>query len=843
MRLGALAWRSLAARPLRSFLTIVGVALGVAIVSATLLANQASSAALERAAQELFGRAELRVRAFNDEGFTPAGVKLLRQIPGVLNATAVSERPGTVLAAEPDGVYNLLAFGIDPVEDARIRDWELAGGSFLDPAEPDGILVSADWARENGMAVGDELLLVGRRIGVPASRIVGLLGGGGFGALSSGNVVVFQRAFLADAFEQPAPVRYVDLEIAEGHAAAVEAAMDATLTEPFVVETAADAAAQLDRAQAGVAGLAFLFGMVALAVGAFLVANTLAMTVTERTRELGLLRAAGTTGRQVIGLVLRQGAVIAVVGSLGGVLMGVVAATLLIGYLRSTRALLIGGVPWNPVALALALLLGVAVTLAAAGLPALAAARISPLDALRPSRQPGRSLAGRLGWIVLFAAAAVLVGALAYPVDRGDASPLGSLLAVAILLSGTVVVAGLLQPLAKLIGRPFELFFGAEGMLGRVNLGRHRVRTGLTVGALVIGLSAIVALGAVSASARATASRWIDSILPSDEIFRIGVAQPVDAPPENLLEIQGIRVVSPISEFPAVIADDAGPREVSVAGIDPTLYQDSDALIFTAGTRAAAFEALRTGDAVLVPDGMARRDGLTVGAALPLATPGGEIYAFRVAGVVAYSLPARSPDGALLVSQRAARDRFGVTTARLWALVPRADARISTFREEAANAARAQGGELVTTEELADELGRGLDRLIGLFDILALLAVFIGGLGIVNTLAVGVAERRREIAILRSHGMTVSQVQAMVVSEASIMGAVGGVTAVATGLLVAWVTVTLGSPRDFSAGLALPWVLLAVVILLGIGIAALAGILPARRAASAAITDDLRHFE
>jgi ABC-type antimicrobial peptide transport system permease subunit len=91
--------------------------------------------------------------------------------------------------------------------------------------------------------------------------------------------------------------------------------------------------------------------------------------------------------------------------------------------------------------------------------------------------------------------------------------------------------------------------------------------------------------------------------------------------------------------------------------------------------------------------------------------------------------------------------------------------------------------------------------------------------------------------------MTVSQVQAMVVSEASIMGAVGGVTAVATGLLVAWVTVSLGSPRDFGAGLALPWALLVVVVLLGIGIAALAGILPARRAAAAPITDDLRHFE
>jgi putative ABC transport system permease protein len=121
--------------------------------------------------------------------------------------------------------------------------------------------------------------------------------------------------------------------------------------------------------------------------------------------------------------------------------------------------------------------------------------------------------------------------------------------------------------------------------------------------------------------------------------------------------------------------------------------------------------------------------------------------------------------------------------------------------------------------------------------------VVIGSLGIVNTLAMGVVERGREIAILRSHGMTVGQVQAMVVSEAAIMGAVGGVAAVATGLLVAWATVTFGAPGDFAAGLAIPWSLLAAVLLLGIGVASAAGIYPARIAARTSITGSLKHFE
>ncbi len=844
MGLGAIAWRSLAARPLRTGLTIAGIALGVAIVAATLLANQASASALERAAQELFGRAQLRVRAFNDVGFDPANVKLMRQLPGVLNAAAVIEKPGTAMSTAPgpdEQVFTMLAIGVDPADEMHIRDWDLADGSFLDAGATDEVLVTATWARDHHLGLGDELLL--NTTGLPHCTIVGLLNPTGFGALASGNVAVFDREFLAGAFDVTPPIRYVDLQIGPGQEAAVQAGLDATLTDPFVVETAADAAVQLGRAQAGFAGLAFLFGAVSLAVGAFLVANTLSMTVAERTRELGLLRAAGTTSRQIMGFVLRQAAALAVIGSVAGILLGIAAATLMIAFLRTTRALLIEGVPWNLGSLALASAIGVLVTLAAAVIPSIAASRVSPLDALRPSRLPGRSLGGRLRWIVAFVALATLVGGFLYPLDRGDASPIGALVAVAILVAATVLVAAILQPAARLVGRPFEAFFGAEGMLGRANLGRHRVRTGLTVGALVIGLATVVALGAVSASARATAQRWVDSILPSGQVFRISVAPDAGQAPGYLMQIGGIAAASPIIEFPAVIAGDQAPTEVSMAGIDPTVYQDAGALIFIQGDRAAAFQALRAGGAVLVPDGMAQRDGLAPGSTLPLATPGGEIHQFRVVGVIAYTLPARSPDGAMLVSLSDARDRFGATTAHLWALIPRDGTPLAGFRSAASGVASEQGGELLTTEQLGEELGLGLDRLIGLFDVLALLAVLIGGLGIVNTLTVGVAERSREIAILRSHGMTVGQVQAMVVSEASIMGAVGGLAAAAAGMLVAWVAVTFATPGDFGAGLAVPWPLLAVVVLLGIGVASLAGIYPARRAARSPITNDLRHFE
>ncbi|HEX3220017.1 MAG TPA: FtsX-like permease family protein [Candidatus Limnocylindria bacterium] len=843
MRLGALAWRGLAARPLRTALTVAGVSLGVAIIAASLIAGQAATEAVRRAAQELLGSAQLRVRAFDTDGFTPRTVTALRQIPGVLNAAAVSEERGRGVAAEPDRAFSMLVIGVEPDEEEKVRTYEIVAGKFLDASDPAGVLVNAGWARDNGFELGDELLLNGRRNGVPPNHIVGMLGDSGFGALGTGQVMVMNRAFLENAFDVPVPVRYVDLQVAEGREADVQAQLDRTMTEPFVVETLADAERQLGQAQAGFSGLAFLFGLVALAVGAFLVANTLAMTVAERTREIGLLRAAGTTSRQVLWLFLRQGVVLAVAGGLIGTFLGLLLANSMIAFLESTRALLISGAPFSPAALLLAFALGAVVTLAGAVVPALAAARLSPLDALRPSRQPGRTLGGRLPWLAGLAILAVAVGAVAYPLQRGESSIGGVLLAVALLVGGAVGTALLLQPLATVVGRPFASFFGAQGYLGRANLGRDPVRTGLTVGALVIGLSSVVALGFVSGSARLTAERWVDSILPGGHAIRLGTSDDIESRRSVMSGIPGVKRASPVAEFPAVEVMGDQRREASIAGINPSAFQDSGSLLVEGSSREHAFQALRDGSAVLVPRAVAARDGLAVGDRLELALAGGDPQSFTVAGLVAYSLPTRTSDGALLISLADAQERFGVTEASLWTLEPDGSLSDTAFSSQVQKTANSLSAQALTARDLSSELSRSLDRIIGLFDVLALLAVVIGGLGIVNTLAVGVLERSREIAILRSHGMTIGQVQAMVVSEAGIIGAVGGIAAVAIGALVAWVIVTLAAPGDFAAGMAVPWALLAAVVLLGIGVASLAGLYPARAAAATSITESLKHFE
>jgi putative ABC transport system permease protein len=668
MRLATLAWRGLSTRRLRSSLTIIGVALGVALVAGTLLANQAASEAVERSAQEILGKAELRVRAFDPAGFSPRTVELLRHVsPAVTAAAAVAERRLLVTDLVETG-FNLLTLGVDPADEAVVRTYDLEAGAFLSQ-NPSDAVVNAAWASRTGMGIGDQLVLNGARKGTPHLRIVGLLGDLGVGALQQGNVLVINRTTLNDAFDVPAPVSYVDLVVVEGRAADVQSALDREMTEPFIVETVADEQLSLGRAQQGFAGIAFLFGLVALVVGSFLVANTLAMTLSEQTREIGLLRAAGLTSRQVMGLFLRQGAVVAAIGSAIGLVLGVGLAGLIIGFLRSTRAVLVTGLPINPLALLIAFGMGIVVTLAASAVPAAAASRISPMDALRPSRQPGRTLWGRLRWIVVLELVVVLLGVAAYPVDRGQFGVGGVALALAILLAGTALTALLLQPLSRVVGRPFEWFFGAQGLLGRANLGRDQARTGLTISALIIALSAVVTLGVVANSARATAERWVSSVLPGGYAIRFSNPVDIAASRPDLESTAGTAAVSPIADFPAVILFGDVPREASLAGIDPSVFSGTGSLIFVHGTREAAFQSLADGGGILLPEGFALRYDLGVGSTVQLAKPGQDPQAFTVAGIIAYTLPARSADGALLIGLADAQERFGATTASVWAFV------------------------------------------------------------------------------------------------------------------------------------------------------------------------------
>jgi putative ABC transport system permease protein len=577
-----------------------------------------------------------------------------------------------------------------------------------------------------------------------------------------------------------------------------------------------------------------LIAAIALFAGAFLIFNTLSMTVVERIRELGLLRAAGATRGQVTRFILVQASAIGVAGSVLGIALGALVAGGMAVWMRT-----IGSVPLGAPVLAVpdgaaALAIGVLVTLGAAIEPARRAGRIPPVEALKARLDLPSARRARLRWLVVVFALVGMVGLFIWPRGAGDLALLRALTVYLVLLFVALAVPFLLPGLARIAGAPFALISRLEERLARTSVLRDRSRAALTVGSLTVGLAMIVALGGVGQHARLAAGAWIADVVPGDlvvtSIFPRALEEGVD---ETLASLPGVASVSPVATFDLAIDG----RRVDGAVMSGADLAADGRLHIVAGDRDAALAAIDAGGSIIVPAGVAARDGLTVGGTVSVTTADGSALALRIAGVAERTLPGRTGES-LLVGWHDA-ERLGVAGADAFAVrfaVGATDAQRAALADEA----RTLALDPVELGRIQGAIGEALDRVFGLFDALALVAVVIAALGIVNTLTMNVLERVREIGVLRAAGMTRRQVWRSVVVEAGITGLVGAVCGVASGVVVGALMVVLSGGRwDLAA--AIPWLAVATAFVLGVALAMLAAAYPARLASGVSIVRAVGH--
>jgi putative ABC transport system permease protein len=831
--LHGLAWRGLRARPLRTGLTTVGVALGVAVLYAGLATNAGVTASIDRAVDELVGRADMRVAALGESGLSDAAVVTIEGTTGVIVSAPSFERR-TYLGSAPFGPGPLPApvtlVGIDPEREPRIHDLTLAFGQGLGSAGDPNALVSATLAREDGLSIGSRLGIEG--IDEPVYlRIGGILAGDGPWGVANGRAVVTTLPIARSVFGADAGgATRVDLEIADGiDSSAVIHALETRLqSEPFVVSTPREIAASLAATTGDFAAMTALIAAVALFAGAFLIFNTLSMTVVERVRELGLLRAAGATRRQLTGYILLQASVVGVGGSALGILLGGVLASGVSGWIGSVGAVPVG----TPVArledALAALAVGVGVTMAAAVEPSRRAGRVAPVEALKARLELPSTRRARLRWLVVVFAVVGVLGLAIWPRAVGEAAIVRALVVYVVLLVAALLVPVTLPTLARVAGTPFIAIARLEERLGRASVLRDRSRAALTVGALTIGLSLIVALGGVGQHARAAARSWIADVVPGDlvltSIFPRDLEEGID---ETLVDLPGVHSVSPFATFDLAI-DGRRADGAAVVGAD---LDDDGRLVLLAGDRPAALASLDRGGAAIVPAATAARDGSGVGSRLVVAAADGTAVDLVIAGIAERTLPGRSGDS-VLVGWPDAR-RLGVAGADGFAV--RFDRPASAVDQaRLVEEARSLALDPVPLDRIQGAVSDALDRVFGLFDVLSLVAVVVASLGIVNTLTMSVLERVREIGVLRAAGMTRRQVWRSVVVEAGVTGLAGGISGVVTGMVVGGLLIVLSGGRLDPAG-AVPWAAVGVAFVLGVGLAMLAAAYPARLASGVSI--------
>lgn len=843
------AWRSLVARPARTLLTAFGIAIGVAVLVAALAVDAGLDASVDRTVGALVGRADLRVAAFTESGLTGRTLAAVDAVPGVAVAAPAIERrtflrgaPGRPATTEPVTVV-----GVDMGREGGVRDLSVVRGWAATTLAPDEVLITERLAASAGVDMGADLTLLGA--GAPvAVRVGGILAGDGPVPGSQGRTIV---ASLVTATQLATPdgggvpstdptaidgLTRIDVVLASGaDAPSVTAAIEAAITaDPYVLSAPGDLAASLRASTADVRSTMALLAAISLFAAAFVILNTLAMTVVERVRELGLLRAAGATRGQVTRVVVTQAVLLGALGSAAGVAIGVLLARLVAFWLRATGDVTLDGPVVTPAVLVAGVVAGMAITLVASIEPARRAASISPVAALRARADAASAVRSHTSWLIAIVGAVGVLAALLLPGVAGAGQlPVRPLAVYLVLLFAVLVTPALLGPLGRIAGLPFAGVLRLEERLARAAIARDRARTTITVGALVVGLAMVVALGAVAANARVAATAWLNDVVPGDEILTAIAPAPVgdEGYEREIARIDGVVRATPIASFDLAY-DGARLDAVAIRGAD--LAADGR-LTFTAGDRATALAAMDDGGSVILPRSRAERMGLGTGDVIAVATAAGPVE-LVVAGIVERSFPGTSGE-AVLVGWSDALDRFGVAGADAYAV------RFDPARSGDASGAVAElAAQLALTaapiSRVAGTVGDALDRVFGLLDLLALAAVVVAGLGIVNTLSMDTWERIRELGVLRAAGMSRRQVWRSVLVEAGILGTIGALVGSFAGLGVGALLVAFAG--GLSAGLQVPWTTIGLSLVLGVALAMLAAAQPARIAGRRSIVAAVR---
>jgi putative ABC transport system permease protein len=819
--LSLLAFRSLLANRLRSLIVMSAVLLGIAAFAAVQLTNDAIARGLENAWRLSMGSSHLQLRSVGGIGFSESTIARVRTLPDVVTV-APTARKRVFYRINNDRVETrgfIELIGVDPRVEQQVRSYELARGSFVSPEQPNGIVVRESWASDMRLRLGDEIDLI-TVDGFRTFQIVGVLRSEDAGLAAYGQVVLVSLDTASRSFGLTDRVNQLSLVLTSDDAIArVRPRLAESVPESNVIRNSEDVRNELARSVNELQGIFMFFGATALFVAIFLILNTIEMTVVEQTQEIGRLRASGATRGQIFLYFLEQGLLPGILGSVLGALLGFVLATGLAISIERSQDVAVAPVLFSPLISLLSIVVGIVVVFAASISPSLRASRMNPIEAMQ-----GESVIGQVGWgTVILGAALVILSAIGMvaPLPGPGARVLRAVLLFPFLTGLVFMSRATIVPLSALLGVPFAWLGGAGPRLAARNLIRHVGRTALTVAGFMVSLSMLVGIIAVAVSSVQAGERWTQSLIPSDYV----VVSPVDQPPVFIGEFSAlpdVKYVSPVSFFPAR----SDRFLVQLASVQPEVF--GPGLEIVEGNRDEAVRALQAGDAVFLARRLALARGLKLGDPLPLQTIDGPRN-FRIAAIVAQSFPSADGSSTVLLNRTDGDRYFGQRGFRLLMVEPRDRANESSLRAAIAEMSERYGMSATTAEGIQADVALAIWRLLALVGALVGIGILVGAFGTANTMLMNIAERARELSVLWAGGMSRNQLRSMVVSEAAMMGLIGGLLGTVVGAVLSILLVSFSRTSSFQPEYVFPLPAAIAGIVVAVLAAALAALLPARR--------------
>lgn len=875
--------RRFAEHRLRTAMTVLGVALGVAVLVAVVATNKSILASLRETLGHVSGKVHLEVKG-GDTGLPEAVLDQVRKLPEVANAALAIQRTLDLAARSdgkatgPDDGEALAVLAVNFTEDPRVlqaiyglnRDQigqrdkgpvaaAPTGDDFDNPLEmldrPRQIIVSDKLAARLGKKKGETLALM-TRDGEQPFTIYAVTPATGPQKAFGGNLAVMDYLDAQEVFGLQGRVDRIDVALrdAESPGALDRAAkaISSALGGKYEVESPSARAGRQQQVLRTFSISLTVGAGVALMVGMFLIYHTLSISVAQRRSEIGILRATGATRRQVVALFTLEGAVYGAVGSALGIGLGLGLARLMMQQAASSLSDIYVRVHTAEVAidaqtLWLAVMGGLLSATLAALWPAWRASSLSAVETIRTTAYDPHG-APSLAW------------------TQREWTGLGALLLVPLVAKGPVVfgfpwfgfVAMFFVLLgATLLGRWCVLVlqhgttglasaaFGIEGRLAADNLGRGASKAAVTVAALMVGLSMVIASSTLTHSFVRSIDRWVEQAVPAD-LFVTSNAK--------LGGIKNQPLKPELGDQMAAIPGVAGVDKVRLRNID---FRNTQILLLSVdvrlrfalksstwefskwtGDKATLVRRLQASEGVIVSETLAHRFGIVPGGTVPLQTPAGRVEFPVLAAIVDYS----SDQGAVFIDRHLYLRHWQDDLVDTFEPYLHPNVAPDTVRAEILRRfGRTYRLFVLTNAEFRLEIKRMIDQLFSVMRALELVTILISLLSVVNTLLTSILDRTREIGVLRAIGLMRGQLARMILVESLLLGVVGAAIGTLVGAANGYLMLEVISKQDngWQLPMQVDLPVAAVYCCALVAVAVLAAVYPARVAGRLRVVEAL----
>jgi putative ABC transport system permease protein len=843
---GKLAYRNLPRRKARTILTVTAILLGVALLVGINMATASATGEFSSYINKFWGATDVVVKYANGQVFDNQTINTVKANPSVRNAVQRLDWSGTL---DNTTIFQLI--GVDSIRDFDYSTFNITGSNLLSSGKA---VVDNHIAEKYALTIGSSIRI--RTVTYPGPRNVSIIlsvAGINSPLRNIGSAVYTDLSSLQSSLGLQGKISHIYASLYDStRAVQVQKQLQKSLGQSY--DVSAPKAEAVNRIQGQTAG--FQLGLnvmiaVSLVVCSFIVFNTLYMTVSERTYEIGVMRAVGSSRSQIFRIFLTEGFLIGAIGTVTGVFAGLGLARLFTGLFESSFGFTnLPQAQLTPIIAVTGVTAGFTAVFAGSLYPSFSASRTNIMQAIRPSARNRRtiphSIILTIGGIMLALGAGQSLSLTPFHISYID---------VILVPLGLVIVGGVLfGTLGRIVSTPIYLFSRAVGYVASRTGRRRLLRSTVSFGMIAVTLSFTILIGGVQSGVQQALQAGIQEALGADIILVANQSIPIGFT-NNLTRISQVSFATPLG--PAHLPSKAFGRNgnsssVGILAVDPLVFPNVISYTFVgSGSSSQAYSRLAsTNESLMLPEGLASRLGVSVGDNLTMLTYSQGNRTFLVAGIFTgpvlqyISFGEHFASDSIIISFKSEAQYFmGQYKSPLFLVNLKSHDKTqasNTAHEIATLYPKYNFAEnSITLGQLLSLVNSTINRIFALILLILYFALLIATLGISATMIMNVSERRREIGLLRSQGMSRGQITGLFLSEGILIGLFGFLLAVPGGLLL-----LKGATNSTSlAGFWIPFIIPYPTILQALPLALLAvlagSLYPAVRAARMQITQAL----